>query len=129
MFTVAPLSPTMNIEAGDIFYSEVEVLNVNYQCTGTVNITVNNKIISYVPLNHSVTNNDALEDSEFINLIYKSTTVDISNGILMLALNYDGKTWNSINLPVGTCYSNENYTTVNASEEFEVTIIGKWKCK
>ena len=127
-FTVFPLTPDINIEVVDIFYGEVEVLNVTVTAPGTVNITVNGKTISYVPLNHSVTSDDALEDKD---LVYKSN-FGLSKRVI-LALTYDGKTtWNLINLPVGTypvfaVYNgNENYTTVNATGEFEVKPLASW---
>ena len=127
-FTVFPLTPTVNIEAVDIFYGEIEVLNVTVNAPGTVNITVNGKTISYIPLNNSITSTDALEDQQIL-----QTTKNKLTKTLMVALTYNGKTtWNLINLPVGTypvfaIYNgNENYTTANATGEFEVKPLPSW---
>ena len=104
-FTVARAVPIIQIYVEDIWYKEVEILNVTVNTPGTVNITVYGITIE-VPLNESVTTTDVLK------AVYGS---------------YDGKaTWNLLNLPVGTypAYAiyngNENYTSVDTSDVFIV---------
>ena len=103
-FEVARAVPIIKIYVEDIWYKEVEILNVTVNAPGTVNITVNGITIE-VPLNESVTVTD----------------------VLKAAFGYDGKaTWNIHNLPVGTypAYAvyngNENYSSVSTSDVFIV---------
>ena len=105
-FNVAPITPTIKIEAEDILFGEIEVLNVTVNAPGTVIITVDGLTIE-IPLDGGVKTSDVLA--------------------LANALNYDGKaTWNLINLPLGAhkvfavYKGNENYTSVNASAVFYV---------
>lgn len=105
-FNVAKVKPTIRIEVADIWYGEVEVLNVTVNAPGFVNITVNNKTIT-LSLDHS---------SETWNVL-----------MAFNALDYDGKaTWNIENLkvahyPVSAVYlGSENYESVSGEASFNV---------
>ena len=105
-FEVARAVPVIKIFVEDIWYGEVEVLNVTVNAPGSVNVTVNGITV----------------------------TIDLENGVVTTnvlaasgAPNYDGKaTWNIIGLNAGTypafaIYNgNENYTSVNTTDEFIV---------
>ena len=104
-FTVSRLIPTIKIEVVDIWYGEVEVLNVTVNAPGSVNITANGVTVT-IGLDHEIKSTDMLGNNK---------------------LSYDGKaTWNLINLPVGdypvfAIYNgNENYTSVNTTDTFKV---------
>lgn len=105
-FEVTPATPVIKIEVVDIWYGQVEVLNVTVNAPGYVNITVNNKTIT-ASLDHSV---------QTWNLL-----------MAFDPLTYDGKaTWNIENLPVGrypvhaVYLGNENYNSVSADDVFNV---------
>ena len=105
-FNVAKVKPTIRIEVADIWYGEVEVLNVTVNAPGFVNITVNYKTIT-LSLDHS---------SETWNVL-----------MAFNALDYDGKaTWNIENLkvahyPVSAVYlGSENYESVSGEASFNV---------
>ena len=105
-FEVARAVPIIKIFVEDIWYGEVEVLNVTVNAPGSVNVTVNGITV----------------------------TIDLENGVATTnvlaasgAPDYDGKaTWNIIGLNAGTypafaIYNgNENYTSVNTTDEFIV---------
>ena len=105
-FEVARAVPVIEIEVVDIWYGEIEVLNVTVNAPGSVNVTVNGITV----------------------------TIELENGVIttnVLAAsgtpNYDGKaTWNLIGLNAGVypafaIYNgNENYTSVNTTDQFTV---------
>ena len=105
-FEVARAVPVIEIEVVDIWYGEIEVLNVTVNAPGSVNVTVNGITV----------------------------TIDLDNGVLTTNVlgasstpNYNGKaTWNLVGLNVGVypafaIYNgNENYTSVNTTDQFTV---------
>jgi len=107
-FKVSPRVPVIKIEAVDIWYGEVEVLNVTVNAPGFVNITVDNGVGSIIAgLNHTVQEKNLLRALRFTP--------------------YDGEaTWKLIRLAVGqypvtaTYLGNENYTSVSADAVFNV---------
>jgi uncharacterized repeat protein (TIGR01451 family) len=108
-FKVSRVVPTIKIEVEDIWYGEVEVLNVTVNAPGFVNITVNNKTIT-ASLDKSVQTWNVL--------------------MAFNPLTYDGKaTWNIENLPVGhypvhaVYLGDENYESVSANASFNVRML------
>ena len=106
-FKVAPKTPHIRIEVADIFWGEIEILNVTVDAPGFVNITVERVGMITVPLNHSIQSRDVLMASKFTP--------------------YDGRaTWNLLHLAVGeypalaVYLGNENYTSVSTSDIFKV---------
>ena len=104
--TVSKFRPHITIEVADIWYGEVEVLNVTVDVPGTVNVTVNGVTATLV------LNGDA-EDMLFSAIIYVLKLDNVA-------------TWNLYNLAVGqypafAVYNgDENYESVNTSDVFNV---------
>ena len=105
-FTVSKVTPQIRIETVDIWYGEVEVLNVTVNAPGYVNITVANTTVTL-----------SLDNGVY------------SGGLLMAfnPLSYDGKaTWNILNLPVGNYNASalyigdRNYESVKITDTFRV---------
>ena len=106
-FKVSPKTPHIRIEVVDIYWGEIEILNVTVDAPGFVNITVDRVGMITVPLNHSIQSRDVLMASKFTP--------------------YDGRaTWTLINLAVAdypalaVYLGNENYTSVSTSDIFKV---------
>ncbi|MEE3490611.1 MAG: Ig-like domain repeat protein, partial [Methanobrevibacter sp.] len=106
-FKVSPKTPHIRIEVVDIYWGEIEILNVTVDAPGFVNITVDRVGMITVPLNHSIQSRDVLMASKFTP--------------------YDGRaTWNLIHLAVAdypalaVYLGNENYTSVSTSDIFKV---------
>jgi uncharacterized repeat protein (TIGR01451 family) len=105
-FKVSPVMPTIRIEVVDIWYGQVEVLNVTVNAPGYVNITANNRTIT-ASLDHSVQTWNVLMAFD--------------------PLDYDGKaTWNLENLKVGeypvhaVYLGDENHLSVSTDDVFRV---------
>ena len=105
-FSISKITPTIKIEVIDILEGDIEVLNVTVNAPGSVNITVDGITVE-IPLDYAVKSTDVLAASN--------------------VPDYDGKaTWRLINLAKGTYTAfaiyagNENYTSVNTSEVFNV---------
>ena len=105
--TVNKFKPVITIEVVDIWYGEIEVLNVTVNVPGTVNVTVNG-------VTETLELNGEAKDKLFSALFY------------ILAGEDNKATWNIHNLPAGeypafAVYNgDENYESVNTSDVFNV---------
>ena len=109
-FSVAKFSPSLSLKVSDISYGEVEVITVNCDVSGSVNLTVGN-ITETLELNGE-------EKEILLASLFDLLMLDDYRATLSLSNLDVGK------YPVSAVFNgNENFESVSVSDEFEVNAV------
>jgi hypothetical protein len=105
---VEKLIPEINLEASDINYGEVEIINITCTVPGSVNVTVNN-ITKTLKLK-SQSNEDSIEElnEDSMNYYAPMSLYDLNSGTYPVMVVYNG---------------DKNIECVNTTGEFKVNVL------